>query len=125
MAIDQVIAGGLPPKMGSTKDYNTPAGKGLGVGKRVERYPEAFRRMAVEWMRNCTNVSALARELEIDRTVLYHWQRLAGHLRSNVEELIERYYNQKRLRSALGYRSSEGSNKTRNEKARLPQLVLQ
>jgi len=43
------------------------------VGKRVGRYPEAFRRMAVEWMRNCANVSALARELEIDRTVLYYW----------------------------------------------------
>jgi len=24
------------------------------------------------------NMSALARELEIDRTGLYHWQRLAG-----------------------------------------------
>jgi putative transposase len=29
------------------------------------------------------------------------------HLRSNVEEFIERYYNQKRLHSALGYRSPE------------------
>jgi transposase InsO family protein len=29
------------------------------------------------------------------------------HLRSNVEEFIERYYNQKRLHSALGYRSPD------------------
>jgi len=29
------------------------------------------------------------------------------HLQSNVEEFIERYYNQKRLHSALGYRSPE------------------
>jgi hypothetical protein len=29
------------------------------------------------------------------------------HLRSNIEEFIERYYNQKRLHSALGYRSPE------------------
>lgn len=29
------------------------------------------------------------------------------HLRSNLEEFIERYYNQKRLHSALGYRSPE------------------
>ena len=29
------------------------------------------------------------------------------HLRSNVEEFIENYYNQKRLHSALGYRSPE------------------
>ncbi len=29
------------------------------------------------------------------------------HLRDNIEEFIERYYNQKRLHSALGYRSPE------------------
>jgi transposase InsO family protein len=29
------------------------------------------------------------------------------HLRSNIEEFIERYYNQKRLHSALGYRSPD------------------
>jgi putative transposase len=29
------------------------------------------------------------------------------HLRSNLEEFIERYYNRKRLHSALGYRSPE------------------
>jgi Integrase core domain len=28
-------------------------------------------------------------------------------LRSNIEEFIERYYNQKRLHSALGYRSPD------------------
>ncbi len=29
------------------------------------------------------------------------------HLRENIEEFIERYYNQKRLHSASGYRSPE------------------
>jgi putative transposase len=29
------------------------------------------------------------------------------HLRSNIAEFIERYYNQKRLHSALGHRSPE------------------
>ena len=29
------------------------------------------------------------------------------HLRSNIEEFIERYYNRQRLHSALGYRSPE------------------
>ena len=36
------------------------------MGKRVGRYPEAFRRVAVERMRKLRNVSVLARELEID-----------------------------------------------------------
>jgi len=40
--------------------------------KRVGKYPEAFRRMALERMKDCANVCALARELGIDRTVLYH-----------------------------------------------------
>jgi transposase-like protein len=30
--------------------------------------------MAVERMRNCGNVSELAKELGVDRTVLYHWK---------------------------------------------------
>ena len=42
--------------------------------KRVNKYPIAFRQMAVERMKNCANVSALAEELGVDRTVLYHWQ---------------------------------------------------
>ena len=44
--------------------------------KRVGKYPKAFRQMAVERMRNCASVSALAQELGVDRTVLYHWRRL-------------------------------------------------
>jgi len=59
--------------------------------------------MAVERMRNCANVSALARELEIDRTVLYHWQRLAGEqgadstATSPVRELRKQVRDLKRL----------------------------
>jgi hypothetical protein len=30
------------------------------------------------------------------------------HLRANIEEFIEEYYNRQRLHSALGYRSPEG-----------------
>ena len=45
------------------------------MAKRVGKYPEAFRRMALERMKNCTSVSALADELGVHRTVLYHWQR--------------------------------------------------
>ena len=49
--------------------------------KRVNKYPIAFRQMAMERMKTCASVSALADELGIHRTVLYHWQRQqeAGH----------------------------------------------
>ena len=40
--------------------------------------PEAFRRMALERLKNCASVSALAEELRVHRAVLYHWQRQAG-----------------------------------------------
>ena len=43
--------------------------------KRVNKYPIAFRQMALERMKNCASVSALAEELGVHRTVLYHWQR--------------------------------------------------
>lgn len=42
--------------------------------RRVNKYPQAFRKMALERMRSCANVSALAQELGVDRTVLYHWR---------------------------------------------------
>lgn len=44
--------------------------------KRVNKYPKAFWRMALQRMRSCDNVSALAHELGVDRTVLYHWRNL-------------------------------------------------
>ncbi len=36
------------------------------------------------------------------------------HLRNNLEEFIERYYNQKRLHSALGYRTPEEFERAQN-----------
>ena len=44
--------------------------------RRVNKYPKPFREMAMERMRTCTNVSELAKELGVDRTVLYHWRNL-------------------------------------------------
>ena len=52
-------------------------GKRLRVGRK-HKYPEAFRRMAVERMRNCASVCALAEKLGVHRTVLYHWYRQVG-----------------------------------------------
>ena len=47
------------------------------------------------------------------------------HLRSNVEEFIERYYNKKRLHSALGYRSPEEFEEQVRRESRPQQSVLQ
>ena len=71
--------------------------------KRVGKYPEAFRRMALARMKDCANVCALARELGIDRTVLYHWYRQAGEqgtdstATSPVRELRKQVRDLKRL----------------------------
>jgi transposase-like protein len=51
----------------------------VGTKKRVNKYPRAFQRMALERMKNCESVSALAEELGIHRTVLYHWK---NHLKA-------------------------------------------
>ncbi len=71
--------------------------------RRVGKYPEAFRRMALERLKNCANVCALARELGVDRTVLYNWQRQAGEqgteatATSPVRELRRQVRDLKRL----------------------------
>ena len=44
----------------------------------------------------------------LEREEIYANQyRDLDHLRANIEEFIQRYYNQQRLHSALGYRSAE------------------
>jgi transposase-like protein len=40
----------------------------------IGRYPEAFRKMAVERLKGCENVLALARELGIHHRLLYKWR---------------------------------------------------
>ena len=46
----------------------------VGMKKRVARWPEEFRRMAVERMKTCDNVAALAKELGVYRCLLYKWR---------------------------------------------------
>jgi transposase-like protein len=38
------------------------------------RYKPEFRKKAVERLKGCTNVEALARELKVSRGILYRWQ---------------------------------------------------
>jgi transposase-like protein len=42
--------------------------------KKGQRYSSEFRRQAVERMNGCDNIVALARELSVDRRVLYVWR---------------------------------------------------
>lgn len=52
----------------------------MGMKKRVGKYPRAFQLMALERMKNCESISALAEELGIHRTALYHWK---NHLKGS------------------------------------------
>ena len=51
-------------------------GKGLQVRrkKQVNKYPTAFRKMALERLKSCRNATELAAELGIHRTQLYKWR---------------------------------------------------
>jgi transposase-like protein len=61
------------------------------VGKRrVGRYPRAFRELAVERMKSCDNIAALARELGVHRTVLYQWRDQLGPREEVPETRLER-----------------------------------
>ena len=42
--------------------------------RRVGRYTEEFKQMCVERMKQCDNVGALAKELNIHRRMLYRWR---------------------------------------------------
>ena len=44
------------------------------VKRRVGRYSNEFRRACVERMKQCDDISALSRELDIDRRLLYRWR---------------------------------------------------
>lgn len=41
--------------------------------KRVGRYPTEFRRMVVEQMKQSNNIVALAKELGLERRLMYRW----------------------------------------------------
>ncbi len=42
--------------------------------KRVGRHPLEFRRMVVERMKSCNNITALAKDLGLERKLMYTWR---------------------------------------------------
>ena len=46
--------------------------------KRVRRHSEEFKRMCVERMKQCDDISALSTELDVDRRLLYRWRDQLG-----------------------------------------------
>ena len=42
--------------------------------RRVARYQEAFKQMAVERLNQCENIVALSQELGVSRRLLYTWR---------------------------------------------------
>ena len=51
------------------------------LGQKYAKYTEEFRRQAVERMEASSNIRALARELGIDKRLLYDWRERAADLR--------------------------------------------
>lgn len=43
--------------------------------KKINKYPTAFRKLALERMKTCKNVSELSADLGLHRTQLYKWRR--------------------------------------------------
>ena len=46
----------------------------MGRKKQVNKFPAAFRKMALERLKSCRNVTELSAELGIHRTQLYKWR---------------------------------------------------
>ena len=46
----------------------------MGRKKKINKYPTGFRKLALERMKTCRNVSELSVELGIHRTQLYKWR---------------------------------------------------
>src|SRR3954470_7768013 len=53
---------------------NTFAAKGELRMREWHRYTPEFRKKALERLKGCTNVEALARELKVSRGILYLWR---------------------------------------------------
>jgi transposase-like protein len=81
--------------------------------RRVGRYSIAFRQMAIERMRSCENIGALAEELGVHRRLLYRWRDQLegvdsgdGQQRENRREFMFRQENSQ-LKRALADKTLE------------------
>jgi transposase-like protein len=76
------------------------------VGKRVEekparRYPREFRLMAVERMKSCDNIGALAQELGVPRRRLYKWRDRLDPVEPGEESALQQSSRESRLRTQV------------------------
>ena len=67
-------------------------------GGRKKKYSLEFRAQAVERMKTCANVSALARELGIRRKWLYEWRDNAAEVTAEIREARKEERQSERLR---------------------------
>lgn len=89
----------------------------MGQMRTWRRHTEAFKRQVVERMKTCENIHALAKELGIQRKLLYTWRyQLEGrpeprraNLQETAEERKEKQLREEneRLKRALGEKSLE------------------
>ena len=89
--------------------------------KRVARYPDAFRKMAVERLKACDNVVALSKELNVPRRTLYYFrdQLSAAPMQKRAEPI------QKRQKVADGGRQGELQRKVDQLKRLLADKTLE
>ena len=57
--------------------------------KRVRRYPKAFKQRAVERLKRCENIVALAAELGLHRRLLYKWRDQLDPVDGSQESPVE------------------------------------
>ena len=70
--------------------------------RRVWRHPNEFKRMAVERFNNCENIVALAKELGIQRRLLYKWRK-NFEVADAIGEPVPPNAREGRLRKELGH----------------------
>src|SRR5262249_243316 len=70
------------------------------------RYPEDFRRMAVERFKCCENIEWLAKGLGVPRQTLYRWQEESEQAEGGEEQVIEKSRESRLRREIAAVRSA-------------------